>query len=102
MPSSPDPHPQWEVRASGAVFSRLRELQRQASREGRGDEFLEAVRQVYQNLRNQPTSFGEPLYRLPTLRLQVRSGAVRPLFVNFAVSEDRPLVFIKGVKLLGR
>jgi hypothetical protein len=26
--------------------------------------------------------------------------AVRPLYVDFAVSEDQPLVFIKAVKLL--
>jgi hypothetical protein len=43
---------------------------------------------------------GEPLYRLPVLRMQVRSVAIRPLSVAFAVCEDRPLVYINAVKLL--
>jgi hypothetical protein len=32
--------------------------------------------------------------------MRVRTVACRPLVVDFAVSEDRPPVFIKGVKLL--
>jgi hypothetical protein len=40
------------------------------------------------------------LYRLPALRLKVRHGAMGPLLIYFAVHEDKPLVFIKGVALL--
>jgi hypothetical protein len=32
--------------------------------------------------------------------MQVRTIVIRPLVVDFAVCEDHPLVFIKGVKLL--
>jgi hypothetical protein len=44
---------------------------------------------------------GEPLYRLTGLRMQVHTCLVRPLEIDYAVCEDRPLVFIKGVTLLG-
>jgi hypothetical protein len=37
---------------------------------------------------------------LPALRLLVCQAIVRPLIVDFAVHEDRPLVFIRGFKLL--
>jgi hypothetical protein len=47
-----------------------------------------------------PLDVGEPAYRLPTLRMQVRTVIVRPLVVDFGVCEDQPDVFIKGVKLL--
>jgi hypothetical protein len=42
----------------------------------------------------------ETLYRLSALSLEVRSCFIRPVAVNFAVHEDQPIVFIKGVTLL--
>jgi hypothetical protein len=61
---------------------------------------LAAVRVVWRRLSHDPNRFGEALYRLPVLRMHLRSGLVRPLVVHFAVCEDRPVVFIKGVTLL--
>lgn len=90
----------YEVHNSGAIARAFQRLQRQASREGRGQALLAAARQVYDRLRKDPMELGEPLYRLPVLRMQLRFVAVRPLYVDFAVCEDRPLVFIKAVKLL--
>lgn len=46
-------------------------------------------------------SFGEPEYRLPALKMQIRSGGVLPLIVHVGVCEDEPIVFIKKVTLLG-
>jgi len=37
---------------------------------------------------------GEPLFRLPALRMRVRQVAIRPLYINYAVCEDHPLVFL--------
>lgn len=85
---------------SGVLAEAIRQLQRQASHEGRGKEFLVAIRTVMDRLRQDPREFGEPLYRLSAMRMQVRCVAVRPLYVDFAVCEDRPLVFLKAVKLL--
>jgi hypothetical protein len=45
---------------------------------------------------------GEPIYRLPALRMQVRTIVVRPLVVDFVVCEDQPLVFLKVVSLLSK
>jgi hypothetical protein len=55
---------------------------------------------IYQRLQDDPNTLGEPVYRLPGLRMQVRTCIVPPLLVHFAVCEDQPLVFLKGVKLL--
>jgi hypothetical protein len=100
MPRAEEPSPPYEVHNSGVVFQALQRLQRLAAREGRRDKFLWALRQVHQRLRWDPTGFGEPLYQLPALRIEIRHGAIRPLFVDFAVCQDRPLVFIRGVALL--
>jgi hypothetical protein len=90
----------YEVHNSGAIAQAFLRLQLQATQEGRGPELLRATRTVAERLQNDPTDFGEPLYRLPALRMQVRCAIVRPLYINFAVCEDRPLVFIKLIKIL--
>lgn len=90
----------FEVSCSALVAQKLRKLQRRASDEGRGKELVAAFRTIFEKLRHDPLHTGEACYRLPALRLQVRSVAVRPLVVDFGVSEDRPIVYLKAVKLL--
>jgi len=94
--------PWYQVHASRAVADSLRELQKQASRQGRGEEFLDAVRQIHEELQNRPMVFGEALYRLPALGMSVRTASVRPVVVHFAVVDDRPLVFIRLITLLSQ
>jgi hypothetical protein len=73
----------YEISHSGAVTKVLRELFRQATREGRAEAFLAALRQIGDRLERSPDRFGEPLYRLPALRLQVRSAVIRPVVVHY-------------------
>ncbi len=102
MSSAHEPEHPYTVHYSAVIVDALRRLQRRATREGRGEEFLAAVRYAIEQLCDRPNEFGEPLYRLPALRMQIRSAVVRPLALVFGVSQDQPLVFIKGVKLLSR
>jgi hypothetical protein len=88
------------VRLSAAVSRMIRRVHRRATSQGRGWLVTKALGQIVRRLELDPFHLGEPAYRLPDLRLQVRRVVVRPIAVDFAVSEDRPLVFIKGVKLL--
>ena len=90
----------YQVHASGVVLELIRQIQRQAEREGRGEKVLASLHHIYERLQEDPHHLGEALYRLPSLRLQMHTCAVRPLVVDFAVHLDKPLVFIKGVKLL--
>jgi hypothetical protein len=90
----------YEVHNSAALAQAFVRLQQQATDEGRGEALLQAGRAIYDRLHTDPTACGEPLYRLAALRMQVRCVVVRPLCVDFAVCEDRPMVFIKSVKLL--
>lgn len=78
----------------------LRQRHQQAIQQGTGGTFLAALRQIVERLHQDPLTFGEPLYRLPALRLQVRQAVVLPLVVDYAVHEDQPLVFIRGFKVL--
>jgi hypothetical protein len=102
MPPSEGNGGPYEVHCSGAIVQKLRDIQRQATEEGRGEAVLAAIRHILQRLQQDPKEFGEPLYRLSALRMQICHGGVGPLFIDFAVCEDHPLVFIKGATLLGK
>jgi hypothetical protein len=82
------------------IRTRLRQLHQQAFQRGTGHEFLDALRQILRQLRDTPLTFGEPLYRLPTLQLAVRQGMIGPLVVDYGVHEIQPLVFVSGFKVL--
>src|SRR5262249_10433301 len=45
-------------------------------------------------LETDPLEFGEPLYQLRGLGLQVRLAPFAPLYVRFAVDEERRLVYV--------
>jgi len=100
--SSPGSGGEYQVHNSIAIAQAFLLLQRRATREGRGAEVLQAAREIYDRLRVDPFEFGEPLYNLPNLLIQVLTVLIRPLNVDYAVCQDRPLVFIKAVRLLSR
>ncbi|HJT76460.1 MAG TPA: hypothetical protein VJ739_04590, partial [Gemmataceae bacterium] len=84
-------------RATRAVFGQLYTL---AIGAGIGAPFVAAFRKIVDRVRNDPLNMGEPQYRLPALRLQICQAIVAPLIADFAVHEDRPLVFIRGFRLV--
>jgi hypothetical protein len=90
----------FEVHCSGAVAKAFQELQETAE-PGQRKRIAKAFRKIVEQLQVAPHQLGEPLYRLPTLRMQVRTVVVPPLAVIFGVCEDRPLVFINRCRLLG-
>jgi hypothetical protein len=92
----------YQVHGSGAIAEAIRQIHRRSQSEGRGREVADALRILMRRLQINPVKFGEPLYRLAALRIQIRTVVVGPLGVNFGVCEDRPMVFIKGVTLLGK
>jgi hypothetical protein len=90
------------IHCSGAIAATIRRVHRQAAYQGRGTAVTRAFGEIIRRPGSDPFQFREPLYRLPGLRMQVRTCVVQPLAVDYAVCEDRPMVFIKGVTLLGR
>ena len=93
-------YPSYKVHNSQAISNEFKKLQRRATRQGRGEEFLQAAHEAYERMSQGPLNFGEPLYRLPAMRLQIRCAVVPPLVFHFAVSEVRPIVYIQAVKVL--
>ena len=78
----------------------LKLLHLQAAHKGTGPRFVAAFRQMVEHLRQDPLNFGEPLYHLPILKLQVRLGVVDHLVVVYGVHLERSLVIIRNFKVL--
>ncbi len=92
---TPPPGPDYDVPISGATRELLTRLHSHAVSDGRGDEFLTALRTISARLRTDPVTFGEEVFDLPALRLTVKVGVVLPVVAEFAVYPDRRLVFIR-------
>ncbi|MCE9532302.1 MAG: hypothetical protein K8T89_14450 [Planctomycetes bacterium] len=90
----------YSVSMSQFQKSRLRHLHQQAEDSGRGQRFLIAYREIVRRLQRDPRVFGEALYTLTTLRLEIRQAAIHPIVVDYGVDEDQKVVFIKGFKIL--
>ncbi len=72
----------------------------QAVQVGKGQEFLDTMRAINERLRNATEQFGDPHYRLPLLKLLVYQAALSRVVVDYAIHQERPLVFVRSVKLL--
>jgi hypothetical protein len=90
----------YEVRLSQQTKALLKQQHREAAEAGKGKEFLASLRHIIDRLRRDPLEFGDPLYRLPALKLLVCQAIVRPIAVDFAVHEEQPLVFIRRFRFL--
>ena len=80
------------ISLSEAVARQLQELRDQAEMEGRGEQFIQAVREIMEALKERPlppapSAFGCPQYHLPNMRLLVCAAVVAPLIVRFAATE---------------
>lgn len=89
------------VDASTEMRNRIKFLHQLAIEQDRGELFIRSFKEIYTRLHNDPFDFGEPLYTLPMLRLQVRTASILPIVVTYGVSSDSPMVVIKDVQMLG-
>lgn len=88
------------VDASAELRKQIRELHQVALGQGRGKQFAKALRKIYNRMHLDPFEFGEPLYKLPMLRLLIRTASIIPVVVTDSVSNDNPIVMIKSIQLL--
>ena len=90
----------YEVKYSLNLKKIIIQLHLEEADRGRGQQFLDALRVIHQRLRRDPIQFGEPLFHLRALKLVVYQAVVARVVVEYVVYEERPLVFLKDVKLL--
>jgi hypothetical protein len=83
------PPPRYAVRMSGLTRSILKQLHLQTRIAGRSKRFLAAVRKIVTKLAQEPLTFGEPLYRLPALRLTVYQAVVDIVLITPSTANNR-------------
>ena len=92
----------FKVIHTGPAAAALRQLVRNAMKEGLRDEVLKAARIIARRLEREPLVLGEPYFHLRALKLTVYTAVVPPLAVKYAVNEENRFVAIQDFKLLGR
>src|SRR5262245_9901307 len=93
--------PKYRVSLLGPVAEVLKNIRDQAILAGNEAEIVAALRIIYERLRQDPLGFGEPLYRLPAMKMLVCVGAVSPISIGFGVHEDKALVVIRHASYMG-
>jgi hypothetical protein len=100
MPQSGNGPRRYQVQCSKVVANSLRLLHRRASHLGQANASIAALRRIVRAIQENARTVGEPLYQLPAVRLQVRPIVIAPVVIDFAVSDDSAIVYIKSGRLL--
>jgi hypothetical protein len=100
MPATDNGGRRFRLDVSAVVAESMRALFRRAAQAGKGKPVLQAYRRIVQRLEASADSFGEPLYYLTNLQVEVRHAVIGPIAVDYGVMLSRNLVFIKGFRLL--
>jgi hypothetical protein len=90
----------YKVIISKQLADRIDKLHDEAHSAGIGPQFIDALEKIHDGLRAHPRAFGDPLFRLPALKLLVYVRAIHPLVVDYGVHDEQQLVFVKGIRLI--
>jgi hypothetical protein len=94
------PPPGYKVSISAATRELLTRLHQEAAGDGQRNQFLTALRTIFERLRTEPAILGEALFDLRELRFTVRLGVLLPLAVEFGVSPEQGIVFVRTFRYI--
>ena len=98
--SSPNGSSRFKVVLAANVRQQAEQLHDIAEEHGLGHEFIEALIVIDRGLNQDPRRFGDPLYRLPALKLTAYMRAIFPVVVHFGVHDHLPFVVVRGFRLM--
>jgi hypothetical protein len=82
------------------VIADLKQFHAELMPKGEGEDYLQVLARIDERLRSSPREFGEPVYRLPALSLQVYQAVLRPVAITYGVHDKLPIVFVRVAPLL--
>lgn len=91
----------YQVQATGPAIQDAEEAALAAIGSGVGDAFQDSLARIWARLQRDPREFGEPMYHLDAMRMEVRKGAIAPVYIEYGVHDEQPLVLIRRVRWLG-
>jgi hypothetical protein len=89
---------EYHVVYSGQVRKKLKEILRKAKIVGKLQRFAQAVVAMDKRLRGDPLGLGELTGTLKWLKLPLHVGFIRPLMIEFAVHEEKRIVFVRKIE----
>lgn len=89
--------PRYSLGAIGAAQIQLTAILEKAAADGTQIAATKALDVIEARLRTDPTTFGEPLYHLRKAKMIIRCVAVIPLYVEYGVHDEQPVVVIRRV-----
>jgi hypothetical protein len=98
--SEPNGPPEFKVVLAHYLKQHADQLHDVAEEHGLGARFIEALKIVDEALRRDPRHFGDPVFRLPALKLTIYIRAVFPLAVDYGVHDKLALVILRGFRLM--
>jgi hypothetical protein len=87
----------YQISISGDLVQHLKTLRKRAQAVDLGNAYDDALRSALYRLQHDPWGFGELIGDLKYMRLKIHVGVIKPLLIEFAIHEERPLVFVKRV-----
>ena len=91
--SNGSPRPRFDVDMLEPVRQRLRQI----ARDRPGADVVSAFRSLLSRLQRDPRQEGEPLYHMPKLQMTIRRHSVLPLYAEYGVHDERPVVIIRRI-----
>jgi hypothetical protein len=88
----------YHISSSKAAKEQFRQAIAMARENGQFALAVRAAEWMLDELARTPIEFGESRANLPALELQMRLAFVRPLAVQFAVHEEKRMVFVQGFR----
>jgi len=90
----------YRVVRSEKVRDQLWQWAEAANQAGLADQYLDALKTIENKLKNEPLSWGDPLYPFRHLELIMCRGIHWIFLVEYGVHEGKRIVFIKEYRLL--
>ncbi len=98
--SNGKPNPHYSLGALGSATTQLEEVLKRAAMAGAQDAVTSAFADIMARLRIDPNRFGEPLYHHRKSKMTIRCGIVAPLYIEYGVHDEQPVVVIRRVVAL--
>ncbi len=92
----------YQLVTSAEQHMQMRMWAERAAERGRLASYLAALKMIFQQLRETPSAWGDPCNRLVYLGLQVYHRVYAPLYVSYAVDEEKRIVYLKTLTPLPR
>jgi hypothetical protein len=92
-------HGAFRVSIPGTVASDVKKSLRIAIEAEEEDRAFAALAEINRKLENEPGTFGEPLFYLKSLNLEMRLGVVPPFSVTYGVNYSARTVFVSRVRM---